>query len=191
MNDDQARRIAEIEAALQHPLSEVVHLEDQRELEELRAQPPMTRSAAPIIDKPHADRDINFATNQTVNSTTNIYQGGAPPSDEAVILTKAQALLDRLPLDTIPELASLPSASRMPLPFSVLRSAPARSLDTTPALVNALHRSLQRSSQHSSGWRRPLRPPLHTMPPTRKHLKRHALACYAMLNIRRQHCAGR
>jgi hypothetical protein len=65
---------------------------------------------APVIASAHAARDVNIATNQTILNVSYLPQPH-PTIDPA----QAQQRLDRLPLDVIPDLASLPSGSRMQL----------------------------------------------------------------------------
>jgi hypothetical protein len=59
--------------------------------------------AAPVIAAPHAERDVNIATHQTIVNVAHHPQP-RPPIDPA----QAQQQLDRLPLDSIPNPAPLP-----------------------------------------------------------------------------------
>jgi hypothetical protein len=72
---------------------------------------------------------VNYGMN-----LTNIFQGGAPSSDERAVLADAEALLATMPLDSIPDVApALPPGSRMPLsrnPLFVGREADLKTLAT-------------------------------------------------------------
>src|SRR5262245_53127581 len=62
--DPRAQQIAALEEALRLPLPESTLAQIAQELRALR------EGAAPVITAPHAERDVNIATQQSISSTT-------------------------------------------------------------------------------------------------------------------------
>ncbi len=110
--DPREAQIAALEAALRLPLPESTLAQIAQDLRALR------EAAAPTITSPHAERDVNIATNQAITYLSTIIYGPDPSVAQSEQLTRylcrLSAKLQRLPLHSLA--ARLDNAEGLALP---------------------------------------------------------------------------